>query len=43
MYELALTNYEVEHMFGRMISGWFKKGASYYNGFAFEGKTVLIG
>lgn len=33
MYELALTNHEVERMFGRMIRGWFKKSSSYYNGF----------
>lgn len=40
IYELALTNYEVERMFGRMIRGWFKKGISYYNYFV---KALLIG
>jgi len=40
MYELALTNYEVERMFRRMVKGWFKKSGSNYNDFV---KALLRG
>lgn len=40
MYELALTNYEVERMFRRMVKGWFKKSGSNYNDFV---KALLLG
>lgn len=40
MYELALTNYEVERMFRRMVKGWFKKFGSNYNDFV---KALLLG
>ena len=33
MYELTLTNYEIEQMFKGMISGWFRKQKSNYNHF----------
>ena len=33
LYELALTNYEVERMFRSMVRGWFVESGSDYNGF----------
>ncbi len=33
LYELALTNYEVERMFGSMVHGWFSPAAADYNDF----------
>lgn len=33
MYELALTNYEVERMFAGMVRGWFEPASSDYNDF----------
>ena len=33
MYELALTNYEMEQMFKRMVRGWFSKQRRNYNCF----------
>ena len=33
MYELALTNYEVECMFDEMVRGWFSEIEKEYNGF----------
>lgn len=33
VYQLALTNYEVEQMFQNMISGWFSAEQNNYNGF----------
>ncbi|MDE7333471.1 MAG: ATP-binding protein [Lachnospiraceae bacterium] len=33
MYELALTNYEVERMFGSMVRGWFSRTKADYNDF----------
>jgi hypothetical protein len=32
-YELKLTNFEVEKMFRKMISGWFKRESANYNDF----------
>ncbi len=40
LYELALTNYEVERMFCGMVRGWFAKSRSDYNDFI---KALLIG
>ena len=39
-YELALTNLEVQIMFGNMISGWFGKASADYNDFV---KALLLG
>ena len=39
-YELALTNYEVKLMFRNMVSGWFSRNLSDYNGFV---KALLSG
>lgn len=33
VYELAITNYETRRMFEHMITGWFGKAESVYNGF----------
>lgn len=33
LYELALTNYEVERMFAGMVRGWFEPASSDYNDF----------
>jgi hypothetical protein len=33
LYELKITNFEVERMFRKMISGWFKKDSANYNDF----------
>lgn len=40
MYELALTNYEVERMFHGMVRGWFSEVKSDYNDFE---KALLLG
>lgn len=40
MYELALTNYEVERMFHGMVRGWFLEVKSDYNDFE---KALLLG
>jgi hypothetical protein len=39
MYELKLTNYEVEKMFRRMVKGWFKRDSNNYNTFI---KAMLL-
>jgi hypothetical protein len=40
IYEVALTNYEVEKMFKKMIKGWFKRDSVNYNQFI---KALLKG
>lgn len=40
MYELTLTNYEVERMFNGMVRGWFKCAQADYNDFI---KALLAG
>ena len=40
MYELALTNYEVEQMFRKMIRSWFTTAKAAYNYFV---KALLLG
>lgn len=40
LYELALTNYEVEKMFYIMVRGWFDKTKVEYNNFV---KAMLLG
>lgn len=40
VYHLALTNYEVEQMFDRMVRSWFGKAGSDYNDFV---KALLAG
>lgn len=40
LYELALTNYEVERMFNSMIRGWFRSAGTDYNDFV---KAMLSG
>lgn len=40
MYELALTNYEVEQMFRKMIRSWFKPAKAAYNYFV---KALFLG
>ena len=40
MYELTLTNYEVERMFSGMIRGWFMEAEADYNDFV---KALLQG
>lgn len=40
MYELALTNYEVERMFNGMIHDWFSEAEADYNDFV---KALLLG
>ena len=40
MYELTLTNYEVEHMFSGTIRGWFMEAEADYNDFV---KALLQG
>ena len=40
VYELALTNYEVERMFRKMIRSWFTPAKPAYNSFV---KAMLIG
>jgi hypothetical protein len=40
LYELTLTNYEVERMFKNMVSGWFKGTGGNYNDFV---KALLQG
>ncbi len=39
-YQLKLTNYEVERMFRKMVSGWFNKVKGSYNDFI---KAMLMG
>lgn len=39
-YEMALTNYEVEQMFEKMILDWFREDKSNYNRFV---KALLLG
>ena len=40
MYELAITNYEVEQMFRGMVRGWFREAGKSYNYFI---KAMLLG
>lgn len=40
LYELALTNYEVERMFNNMIRSWFRPVGADYNDFV---KALLLG
>jgi hypothetical protein len=40
VYEIGLTNYEVERMFKRMVKTWFKKASGNYNQFI---KALLKG
>ena len=40
MYELALTNYEVERMFEGMVRGWFSEAEGDYNDFI---QALLLG
>ena len=40
MYELTLTNREVERMFNSMVRGWFKRAQADYNDFI---KALLLG
>ena len=40
LYELALTNYEVEKMFYSMVKGWFNQTKADYNKFV---KALLLG
>ncbi|MGN0335528.1 MAG: AAA family ATPase [Lachnospiraceae bacterium] len=40
MYELTLTNYEVERMFNGMVHGWFSEAEADYNDFI---KALLLG
>ncbi len=40
LYELALTNHEVERMFYGMVRGWFARAGADYNDFV---KALLIG
>ena len=39
IYQLRLTNYEVQRMFRNMIKGWFKKDSANYNDFV---KALLL-
>jgi hypothetical protein len=39
IYQVTLTNYEVERMFRNMIKGWFKKDGASYNDFI---KALLL-
>lgn len=40
LYELTITNYEVEQMFRSMVRGWFKETGSNYNYFI---KAMMLG
>ena len=40
LYELTITNYEVEQMFRSMVRGWFKETGNSYNQFI---KAMLLG
>ena len=40
VYELTITNYEVEQMFRSMVRGWFKGTGSNYNYFI---KAMMLG
>lgn len=33
LYQISLTNYEVQKMFQKMIAGWFKNTSAHYNNF----------